>query len=62
MNAMAFWRQLCGPTDPELGGIAHLRAIFGTDKRENAVYGAKSQEDVQQMVGVTTRLADGNTD
>ena len=50
MNAMAFWRELCGPTNPEDGGIQHLRALFGTDMRENAVYAAKSHDDVQQMV------------
>ena len=49
---MAFWRELCGPTDPDAGGIQHLRALFGTDMRENALYGAKSHEDVQMMVRV----------
>ena len=28
-----------------------MRALFGTDIRENAVYGAKCHEDVQMMVG-----------
>ena len=50
MNAMTFWRELCGPTSPDDGGIQHLRALFGTDMRENALYVAKSQDDVQLMV------------
>lgn len=52
-NAVKEWRKLLGPTDSVKARIEEpnsIRALFGTDKTENAAHGSDSIEAAKRVI------------
>lgn len=47
-NAIKYWRDLMGATNPEKASVGSLRAMFGSSLTENAVHGSDSQKSAQR--------------
>eukprot|EP00128_Syssomonas_multiformis_P000034 Colp12_sorted_trinity150504_noHs@5425 len=52
-NAIADWRELIGPTDPNKAKVSHpksIRALFGTNGQRNAVHGSDSTQSAAREI------------
>ncbi|XP_022087458.1 nucleoside diphosphate kinase homolog 5-like [Acanthaster planci] len=52
-NAIACWRELCGPTNTNKARETHpdsIRALYGTDDQKNAVHGSDSQYSAEREI------------
>ncbi len=49
-NAISYWREVMGATDPQEAKEGTIRKLYGSSKQENAVHGSDSPENAQKEI------------